>query len=103
MLNLGELLEYKHICCENEIYEIIMGLKKCSLLLSRHLSGIFNYFIEKGVFPEILKRGMISPIYKKGDSRYLDNYRPVSTLPVLDKILEKIIYTLLHEIKISLN
>ena len=30
----------------------------------------------------------MTPIFKKGDSRYLDNYRPVSTLPLFGKILE---------------
>ena len=41
--------------------------------------------MEIGIFPDVLKRGLISPISKKGDSRYLDNYRPVSTLPIFSK------------------
>ena len=38
----------------------------------------------------------MTPIFKKGDSRYLDNYRPVSTLPLFGKILEKLIYNRLY-------
>ena len=38
----------------------------------------------------------MTPIFKKGDSRYLDNYIPVSTLPLFGKILEKLIYNRLY-------
>ena len=96
-------------CSESEINEIIKEfesgkasdiniqiLKKSSLFLSRHLAGFYNNFIETGVFPTILKNGIITPVFKKGDSRYLDNYRPVSMLPIFGKILEKIIYKRLY-------
>ena len=43
-----------------------------------------------GTFPTILKSGMITPTFKKGDLRYFDNYRPVSKLPVFGNILEKL-------------
>ena len=52
--------------------------------------------MEIGIFPDVLKRGLISPIFKKGDSRYLDNYRPVSTLPIFSKIYEKLLYNRLY-------
>ena len=39
---------------------------------------------------------MIKPILKKGDSRYFDNYRPVSALPVFGKILETLMYNRLY-------
>ena len=72
-------------------------LKKCSHLISGHLSDFFSKFLENGIFPENLKRGSVTPIYKKGDPRYLDNYRPVSTLPIFGKILEKVIYNRLYD------
>ena len=50
-----------------------------------------NNFIGIGIFPDILKRGRITPIFKKGDSRFLDNYRPASILPIFGKIYEKLI------------
>ena len=65
--------------------------------MAKHLAGFFNWFLENGIFPKILKLGTISPIFKKGDPRYLDNYRPVSTLPIFGKILEKIIYSRLYD------
>ena len=82
-------------CETNEIEKIIRELengkasdisitilKKSSALLSSHLAGFFNWFLNNGIFPKILKMGTITPIFKKGDPRYLDNYRPVSTLPI---------------------
>ena len=46
----------------------------------------------KEVFPVELKVGRITPIYKKDDECSLENYRPVSTLPIFGKIFEKIIF-----------
>ena len=103
-------------CDKAEISELILGLennkasdisitvlKKCSGLLLQHLSNFFNSFMNSGIFPSILKRGLITPIFKKGDSRYLDNYRPVSTLPIFGKILEKLIYNRLYSFLSSKN
>ena len=49
-----------------------------------------------GIFPDILKIGKVSPIYKKGNPQLLDNYRPVSIIPIFAKIFEKVIYRRLH-------
>ena len=105
-----------HNCSDTEINDIIRGfecgkssdiniqiLKKSCTYLSGHLSGFYNHFMEFGVFPEILKNGVITPVFKKGDSRHLDNYRPVSMLPILGKILEKIIYNRLYSFLTSMN
>ena len=35
-----------------------------------------------GTFPDVLKVGKISPIYKKDSEELLENYRPVSTLAI---------------------
>ncbi|KAL5265672.1 hypothetical protein ACHWQZ_G006407 [Mnemiopsis leidyi] len=57
--------------------------------------------MQDGFFPCELKTGRISPIYKKEDEQLLENYRPVSTLPVFGKIFEKIIYSRLYSFLIS--
>ena len=36
----------------------------------------------EGKFPSILKLGKITPVYKKDDEQLLENYRPISTLPI---------------------
>ena len=74
----------------------IIVIKKCSTIITEHICGFMNNFIEIGIFPDILKRGCITPIIKKVDSRFLDDYRPVSTLPIFGKIYEKLIFKRVH-------
>ena len=101
---------YMQSCTIEEVAEVVAGLennkasdipipllKKCSLVIIYHLYRFFDFFLTQGIFPDILKKGSISPIYKKGDCRYLDNYRPVSILPLFGKILEKLIYSCLYQ------
>ncbi|CAB3228852.1 unnamed protein product [Arctia plantaginis] len=61
------------------------------------LTYIFNLCINAGVFPDLFKRALIHPIYKTGDVDRVNNYRPISVLPSLSKILEKIINTRLKK------
>ena len=79
----------------------ISVLKKCSPLISCHLAGFFNFFMESGTFPKILKTGKITPVFKKGNPQIFDNYRPISLLPIFGKIFEKIIYSRLYSFFIS--
>ena len=74
----------------------IQVIKKCSTKISLHLSYYFNMFMKKGIFPDILKIGKVTPVYKKGDKQIFENYRPISTLPIIGKIFEKIIYSRLY-------
>ena len=59
----------------------ISVLKSCSTILVSHLVNFFNKFLDDGIFPIILKTGLKikTPIFKKGDPRQFENYRPVST------------------------
>ena len=93
-------------CTKDEVTDIVRGLengkasdipisllKKASIVLIDPLYKFFNYFLNRGIFPSILEIGSVTPVFKKGDARYLDNYRPVSTIPLFGKILEKLIYS----------
>ena len=53
---------------------------------------IFNNCIDSGTFPDIWKRSNIIPVHKKGDKQIVDNYRPVSLLPMFGKIFEKLLF-----------
>ena len=55
------------------------------------LTFIFNSILRTGLFPERMKFSIIKPIFKKGSSTALVNYRPIS-LTAFSKILEKTIY-----------
>ena len=57
--------------------------------------------MEVGKFPDELKLGKITLIYKKDSVELLENYRPVSTLPIFGKIFEKIIYSRLYNYFVS--
>lgn len=46
-----------------------------------------------GVFPRMLKKSIVIPIHKAGNRDSTNNYRPISLLPTLSKILEKNINT----------
>jgi len=52
---------------------------------------IYNLCIQQSIFPDNLKVAVIKPIFKAGDRKNLNNYRPISLLSNFAKILEKII------------
>jgi len=55
------------------------------------LAHIFNLSILNGIFPSQLKCSRTVPIFKAGSPLLCDNYRPISLLSTLSKLLEKII------------
>ena len=71
-------------------------IKKSAPIILPYLTLFYNKFIDIGIFPDILKVGQITPIFKKGNPQLMQNYRPVSTLPCFSKIFEKIIYSRLY-------
>jgi hypothetical protein len=65
-------------------------LKRYAQLLAAPIAHICNLAISSGVFPSAFKLGQIKPIYKNGDKSRVDNYRPITILPTLSKILERL-------------
>ena len=61
------------------------------------LTHIFNLSLSSGIFPNSLKIAKIVPIHKKDDPSLIENYRPISILPAISKILEKIAYNRLYK------
>ena len=55
------------------------------------LSYLFNLSFEKGLFPDCFKVSKVIPNFKSGSSLDMNNYRPISIIPSLSKILEKIV------------
>ncbi|KAL5258808.1 hypothetical protein ACHWQZ_G009312 [Mnemiopsis leidyi] len=107
---------YLHDCDPDEVSKVITELKngkssdipihivkQSSNIISPLLSVLYNECMRDGVFPDDLKTGRISPIYKKDNEELLENYRTVSTLAVFGKIFEKIIYRRLYNFFQSQN
>ena len=67
-------------------------LKWLHPVITEPLSIIFNQLIQQGVFPEYMKIAEVVPLHKGGDESYCNNYRSISLLITISKILEKIIY-----------
>ena len=58
------------------------------------LTDLFNSYLASGIFPQCFKSALVTPILKKRclDHNDLNNYRPVSNLCFIAKILEKLSY-----------
>ena len=50
-----------------------------------------------GIFPDAFKVAKIIPIFKKGDSSLLVNYWPISLLPTISKVFERVIHDQMYE------
>ncbi len=58
---------------------------------------IINQMLNTGIFPTQIKILTLNPIYKKDDESLFTNYRPISLLPVISKISEKVIFHQLYD------
>ena len=69
--------------------KIVKMLSPCIVPCLTHL---FNLCLLQGIFPSDFKKAIVVPIFKSGDRFTFTNYRPIAILPVISKILEKIVY-----------
>ena len=58
---------------------------------------IFGNNLSTDTYPDIWKLANVTPIFKKGDKQLIENYRPISLLPLCGKIFEKIIFNNLYK------
>ena len=58
-----------------------------------------NLSLQSGIFPESLKMAVVKPLLKKKslDPSVLNNYRPVSNLPFIGKLIEKVVFNQLND------
>ena len=71
-------------------------LKDAAAVISRPLSIIFNKSLESGIFPDKWKRAKVTPIHKGNAKNDPNNYRPISVLPIIAKVFEKIAFDQLY-------
>ena len=67
-------------------------VKLCDDSLVKPLSIIFQRCINSIVFPDSWKKSNTVPIQKKNDEQLINNYRPVSLLPICSKTFERTIF-----------
>ena len=94
--------------CQNEIKHLITKLpnkmscshdmisnkllKSLATSISYPLSIIFNQSISEGIYPDQMKLAEVTPLYKGKASDNVINYRPISLLVTISKVIEKLIY-----------
>lgn len=61
------------------------------------LTSLINLSFEQGIFPDKLKIAKVTPVYKKSDIHLIDNYRPISLLPAISKVFERIMHNQLYD------
>ena len=74
-------------------YRILFLLKND---VSKQLTDLFNLSFFTGVFPSVLKTAKVVPVFKKDSKLDYSNYRPISLLSNIEKILEKLMYKRLY-------
>ena len=72
-------------------------LKVASPVIAESLCVIFNKSVETGIFPTEWKKAKVFPVHKKDDKSDPNNYRPISVLPTIAKLLERLIYDQLYD------
>lgn len=93
---------------ESEIFNLIVALKKTNssgidqispnilrsvaLFVRKPLTFLVNWSLQEGVFPDVLKIAKVIPLYKKGNKCSIENYRPISLLSCLSKVLERVVF-----------
>ena len=71
-------------------------LKDSASVISASLTRLFNLSLETRTFPSLWKFGKVAALFKKGDRCDANNYRPITVLPTISKILEKAVHTQLY-------
>ena len=67
-------------------------LKTCALSLYQPLHHLFSLSLSQKYLPLEWRTHLIKPIIKSGDKSSIRNYRPISLLSVVSKVLEKLVY-----------
>ena len=78
----------------SKVLDIHPSIIKCNIILfSRHFEVLYNLSLVKSVFPSLLKIARVNPGFKTGEHNVIDNYRPISSLPIFSKIFERLTLT----------
>ena len=60
------------------------------MVTAKTLQQLFNQALTTGEFPSNLKNSDVTPVFKENNQLIKENYRPVSVLPIISKVFEKL-------------
>jgi len=84
--------------------EITVDILKQSIIsIAEPLTLIVNASFSTGIVPRLIKIAKVCPVYKGGAKDEFSNYRPISVLPSMSKIFEKLVYNRLSKYLTKLN
>ena len=83
-------MKNSHSCGHDDISSFI--IKNTISAIIQPLNHIFNLSFKSGIFPDHFKISKIIPLLKDGDPKLASNYRPISLLPSISKILERLMF-----------
>jgi len=90
LLKLIDSMDSKKACGSDNIG--VQIIKDNVLFLVKPLVYIINLSLESGVVPDAMKIAKVVQIFKKGDKKIPSNYRPMSLISVLSKLLERFVH-----------
>jgi hypothetical protein len=67
-------------------------VKQCLGYFVKALAHIYNVSFQTGIFPDVMQKVQIRPLFKKGDNQDIQNYILISSSSAFSKILEKLMY-----------
>ena len=71
-------------------------VRECADLICVPICDIFNQSISQGKFPDDWKYARVTPLFKQGNRDDVNNYRPISVIPIVAKVFERIVYDQLY-------
>ena len=86
--DLFENLNPRKSCSDTGLMPKLM--KKVAEGIAPSVTNLYNRCVENSNWPAIWKRGALTPIFKKGDKHNVENYRPITTLSIIDKVFESL-------------
>ena len=72
-------------------------LKSAASAISNSLTTVFNLSISSGVFPDAWKVAKVTPLFKEGSLLDRSNFRPISVLAIVSKVLERHVLSNLYD------
>ena len=72
-------------------------LKECHQQIAPSLCDVFNHSLVSGRVPSEWKSANITSIHKKKQKEPAGNYRPISLLPIISKVMERCVYSRLYQ------